>query len=596
MKSSDIVSYSLAYLRFFAKIGFFLFFFSCYNSNKDSSFNDKKIYVVDPFLRQKLDGTKLPEYYSNDKNISITLAKNETGYFSFLIFSRSKLENIKIDFEDLSSSYLIISKNVFDPYIVKVWYQASDNSIIAKPDEKVLTSELLVKDDSLIIVDAKKKKNYLKTFSSSEVKYYDITERHRFDFPSSGIIIKDSKTLNSFSIESDSYKQILVKINLPLEIQSGEYFSKIKVYSGQSIYDSLIVKVRVLDILLPDSDFIISIFYEGVLSEERDYGFGHKLKSPKQYEIELQDLLHAKVLYPTFKENPEKLGEAILKRKKIGFKIDRIFLTGTVNDFLAYPEKISKEQLLKKIEDYKKVIKIFAPECKDIYVYGYDEASVYNRKIYMLPEIYKAVKSKGVKIFAAISPYPGNFEIMNGILDAPILLQRSYLKDKDQWLADTLVIKQIENYKNNGAIVFSYGNPQVGIENPELFRKNYGLGLFFYGYNGCMNFAYQRQFGNSIWNDFDAPIIKNKYFYRDHVFAYPITEGIISTIQYEGFKKGITDLRYLKLLYIISEKNGKQDLLKTKLYRLKINFINSFNYDIFNDFENLKSEIIQPND
>ncbi len=53
-----------------------------------------------------------------------------------------------------------------------------------------------------------------------------------------------------------------------------------------------------------------------------------------------------------------------------------------------------------------------------------------------------------------------------------------------------------------------------------------------------MNFAYQYRYGDSIWNDYDSPS------YRDHVFAYPTTNGVIDTIQWEGFREGVDDTRY----------------------------------------------------
>ena len=62
---------------------------------------------------------------------------------------------------------------------------------------------------------------------------------------------------------------------------------------------------------------------------------------------------------------------------------------------------------------------------------------------------------------------------------------------------------QAELWHNYGHRIFSYGNPQVGVENPEIYRKNYGFALWNAGYDGAMNFAYQYQFGQSIWNDFD---------------------------------------------------------------------------------------------
>ena len=62
---------------------------------------------------------------------------------------------------------------------------------------------------------------------------------------------------------------------------------------------------------------------------------------------------------------------------------------------------------------------------------------------------------------------------------------------------------QAAQWHKYGHEIFSYGNPQAGIENPEIYRKNYGFTLWNAGYDGAMDFAYQYPFGQSIWNDYD---------------------------------------------------------------------------------------------
>ena len=52
-----------------------------------------------------------------------------------------------------------------------------------------------------------------------------------------------------------------------------------------------------------------------------------------------------------------------------------------------------------------------------------------------------------------------------------------------------------------------------------------------------MNYAYQHA-ADDIWNDFDHDR------YRDHVFAYPTSDGVIDTVQWEGFREAVDDVRY----------------------------------------------------
>jgi len=63
-----------------------------------------------------------------------------------------------------------------------------------------------------------------------------------------------------------------------------------------------------------------------------------------------------------------------------------------------------------------------------------------------------------------------------------------------------------------------------------------------------MDYAYQHQEGQSIWNDFDSKDYFYGIAYRDFVFAYPTSNGVIDTIQWEGWREGVDDTRYLASL------------------------------------------------
>ena len=72
-----------------------------------------------------------------------------------------------------------------------------------------------------------------------------------------------------------------------------------------------------------------------------------------------------------------------------------------------------------------------------------------------------------------------------------------------------------------------------------------------------MDYAYQHGFGH-VWNDFDDKT------YRDHVFAYPTLNGVIDTVQWEGFREGVDDVRYLTTLRALIEQ-GKADPAKQQV-------------------------------
>lgn len=101
--------------------------------------------------------------------------------------------------------------------------------------------------------------------------------------------------------------------------------------------------------------------------------------------------------------------------------------------------------------------------------------------------------------------------------------------------------EEARRYHAIGHRVFCYGFPQVAAEEPETYRRNYGLELWKAGFDGAMPYAYQQGFGH-IWNDFDDKTS------RDHVFAHPTGDGVVDTVQWEGFREAADDVRYMATL------------------------------------------------
>ena len=153
---------------------------------------------------------------------------------------------------------------------------------------------------------------------------------------------------------------------------------------------------------------------------------------------------------------------------------------------------------------------------------------------------WEAVHQAEGKVFVAVGNNLNAVDSVGNLLDVAIL-------------ANALNPTQAAKWHSYGHKIFSYANPQAGIENPEIYRKNYGFVLWNAGYDGTMNYAYQHGFGQSIWND-------NDHYTKDHVFAYPTSNGVIDTIQWEGWREGVDDTRYLATLI---KKEGSDTSAKT---------------------------------
>jgi hypothetical protein len=82
--------------------------------------------------------------------------------------------------------------------------------------------------------------------------------------------------------------------------------------------------------------------------------------------------------------------------------------------------------------------------------------------------------------------------------------------------------------------VWAYGEPQAGMETPGTYRRLYGTGLLSDGFEGVCNYAYQ---SGDCWDDWGDPT------WRPHVMAYPTMGAPIPTLQWEGWRKAVDDIR-----------------------------------------------------
>ncbi|MCP4612992.1 MAG: hypothetical protein GY845_30225, partial [Planctomycetes bacterium] len=142
--------------------------------------------------------------------------------------------------------------------------------------------------------------------------------------------------------------------------------------------------------------------------------------------------------------------------------------------------------------------------------------------------------------------------------------------------------EEAARWHSAGADIFSYNNPQVGEEKPETYRKNFGLQLWQSDYDGAMDFAYHLGFGH-IWDDFD-------HSYRDHNFTYPTANGVIDTIQWEGQREGVDDVRYLTTLLntIQTAKNQGKNTSSAESYLASLKSSNLSTQDM----DSVRSEMI----
>jgi hypothetical protein len=495
----------------------------------------------------------IPGFAPIGDGISLQACRGEYEPASFVVRAERSVAAIQMTASDLiGPGERKIPASAVDIKLVKCWYQAGDMTI-QKTDQRVLLPELLLNDDNLVKVDYGQQRNFLKV-TIGGIEQYIGNSLPDETIPDNAVI-KDADVLQPFDLDAESNKQVWVTIHVPEDAVAGDYKGVIRLQSAGIPSVDMNVTVTVLPFDLQPPFLEYAIYYTGKLPTTPKNYIGSEWKTNEQYLAELKNMKNHGVLYPTlYQAKDQMLGTALSLRNQAGLPKDHLYSLGISAGSQTSTSDLNT--LGNSVASWINFISGYG--FGSLYVYGIDEAS--GVKLLSERAAWQKAKDSGAKVFVAC--YAGAVDIVGDLLDAPILFG-AYNPN------------EVLKFHNYGKKVFSYANPQVGIEDAEIYRRNYGLGLASAGYDGAMDFAYQYSFGH-IWNDFDNTI------YRDHVFAYPTSNGVIDTVQWEGFREAVDDVRYLSTLIV--SKNGQKDSVilwlsailteRTNMYELRSQIIN----------------------
>ncbi len=480
-----------------------------------------EVYIVKPITNAKI----LPEAPSipatADSDVSAAACPGEYEPASFVVRGLKDVKSLKLSTSDLKDekSGGIIPSAAVDPYVVKCWYQSGRD--IHFRNERILTPELLLKDDSLVRTDFEKKENCIRSVGSSgEESFILISGKDSTALET--ISPHDAHELQPVDVPVGTVKQFWLTIHVPEDAQPGDYSGQVRLSVEGGGEAPVPLRLRVLPFKLEESILRYSIYYRGVLRQDGPGSISSERKSPTQYEAEMRDMKAHGVPYPTVYQpyDPNLLNQMFELREKAGLPKGPLYTLGIGTGAPTQPE-----QLVALKDGVRKWIEIaVAHGYGPVYIYGIDEAT--GERLKAQQNAWEAVKEVGGRVFVAC--YKGTFEAMGDRLGLAVF---AGAPDREE----------ARKYHRVGSEIFCYANPQVGVEEPETYRRNFGLLLWRAGYDGAMDYAYQHSFGH-VWNDFDHN------HYRDHVFAYPTKEGVVDTVQWEGFREGVDDVRYLSTL------------------------------------------------
>ncbi|MBN1345659.1 MAG: hypothetical protein JXQ73_23405 [Phycisphaerae bacterium] len=451
--------------------------------------------------------------------LSCSGSRDEYESLSLVLYALEDLKGCRVSCGDLSGPSGTIPSAAVDVHVVKCWYQAGKGIWFSK-GTKLLTPELLLKDDGLVRVDLEKKENYVRSTAPDGKEHYLLCSGKTSEGLAEVRPI-DAKTLCPVDIPARTLRQYWLTVRIPKDAKPGAYEGQVRI-EWQSGGHAIPLTVTAHAFELMPSRLIYSIYYRAKLSPDGKPTIGSEHKSEQQYRAELADFLSHGVLYPTnYQSMDERLLRRVLEmRREAGLPAGKFYHLGTSTG--APKTQQALKDLAGRVQRCIAFCKPFGYD--EVYFYGIDEAK--GDRLNAQRAAWGAVQESGGKMFVAC--YKQTFEAMGKLLNCAVLAGRPDPEEARKW-------------HSVGSQAFCYAYPQVGNEEPETYRRHFGLVLWKAGFDGAMDYAYQHGFGH-VWNDFDH------HHYRDHNFTYPTVDGVVGTIQWEGFREAVDDVRYVATL------------------------------------------------
>jgi hypothetical protein len=490
----------------FKKIFFILLFFIVMVGYASATVN---VYPVTAISDIKILPATNMSGYSQSDTLTIRASLNEITCGSFVINSDSQLSNLSITSSDFTGSSGTISASNVDIHWIKCWWQgnygtAGTSLLVAG---NYLTPELLLHDDTLINVTNDSTMSnpyssnpngyiYVKLINGTYIK---ITNGIRTPV----YLIQDAATLQPLNLPKNYNKQVWITLTVPKDATAGIYQGTITLKTGSTTLRTINLNIIVLPITLPEPNKEYSIY------NFRTTG----LDSVSIFTADMQDILNHGVTNPTiyiYGLNDSAYVQDLAIRHQIGMNNTNIYNCSFIggNTDVHYFKTLGVPYGL-----------------VDFYQFGEDESSLNDSgSLNLISNIHSA----GGKYIAAQTVTQANS--VADVLDLAVV-------------SGTPNMTCAHLYHSYGHRIFSYANPQTVPEYPRTFRQNYGLLLWQNDYDGAMNYGYQAS-SYDPWNDIDSGVGG----YRDHMFTYPTANGCIDTIQWEGFREAVNDVRYITAL------------------------------------------------
>ncbi len=529
-------------------------------------------YAVPPMS----DVQRLEDVYPIDGQaaapVRIVAAKGEFEPGSFLVYPLSSLGKVSFSLTPFTTAAgQVFPQDKLDLKVVKIWCQNKNGwySYFGDTGFK-LCPELLLNDEDLIRVDPVKLANYARLVDDDG----NVTERwinppRQFDrrfydhwrSPDSSFMpmrkdFRDAQTLQPVLLEEGRFRNFFLTAHVTPDIPEGTYHGAVKLAdkTGKALGE-IPVTLTVLPFDLPtpkaynnpDRDFYVCSYSYISFGLIMEYNGGDIELARRQLTAVLRDQAEHNQTMHWMRGGINTEGLYTLKSmREAGMRMDAIVGGASVKhgsravmELHARRQAAFWDNLLGH---------------HNFYIgYGDEPPASWLEKN---RPVFESYQKEGFKFIIA-----GGRSVFN---KAAYIYDWHNVANNPEDDSSTELWNQLDH-----AHVAWYANMHIGPENPAYNRRQYGMAPYLAGYSAACNYAHH--FG--AYND-------DRMTYKPMVFAYGVYDGVIDTIQWEGFREGVDDIRYATLMTSLAREAAASEDIQTRYAGLRaLQYLASFKRD-----------------
>lgn len=495
---------------------------------------DVAFFAVQPMSEIMRLGDVFPRDGRFNGELRAVAAQDEYEPVSFQLFALNGKKRVTFALSDLKSKKgaVLPAKNL-DLKVVKIWYQNGNRwtSYFADVDLR-LVPELLLKDENLVKVDTKNPANYARIVRDGKDTFTWISAPFGLDsgFNAYQKGFRDADEMQPVTLDKDTFKQFFVTIHVPKDQAPGIYSGSIKVTADGKTALDIPLKLRVLPFALPLPEsyqkpgmpVICSVMGGFGLARTRGI-YKDEALSQKMYRKQMENIKAHGILHPHVDQTEENIGLV----RKMGFPMYPWLGTNNMPWYarnfggrLTFDNMMAAKAASEKTRDF--YMKTLGSTKDVITSYGDEQGTAF---VVCHRNFHKYFERFGIRVASAGHGalfYKGahlmGYHAMGGSPDAE---------------------QRIKKWRDMGdKFIGFYADQHTGSENPAFIRRQNGM----LGYMHGLNFIYNYEFARGPWNDLAYDL------YKPMVVAYENYGGLVDTLQWEGFREAVDDIRYATLL------------------------------------------------